>query len=215
MKRLIEKILPLSWVDRYKDYKNKQAPAVRTKWEQQGKPLPPPHTIKQEAIRYYQEKSGYNVLVETGTYKGDMILAQRKTFKKIYSIELSKELYERAKIRFQGYSHVTLLQGDSANVISQVLKELKEPAIFWLDGHYSGGITASADKYCPVNEELESIIGFNQLQHIVLIDDARCFTGALSYPTLDELSATTSKHFPGYHFSVDEDIIRMVPEKFS
>jgi hypothetical protein len=214
MKRLLEKILPVSWVDRYKDYKNKQGAAVRKKWERQGKPLPPPHTVKQEIIRYYQQRSGYKVLVETGTYKGDMILAQRNVFARIYSIELSGTLFEKAKKRFRDYPHVTILQGDSGYVISQVLKELKEPAIFWLDGHYSGGITASAEKYCPVNEELESIVGFNQLQHIVLIDDARCFTGALSYPTIEELTAITRKDFPGYDLSVDEDIIRMVPEKF-
>lgn len=215
MKKLLEKILPQSLIDRYKDYKNKNAAAdIRKKWELKGKPIPPPHIIKQQAIQYYQKKSGYNVLVETGTYLGDMILAQKDRFKKIYSIELSQALFEKAKKRFRKYSYVTLLQGNSGEVISKVLAELKEPAIFWLDGHYSGGITAKIEKYSPINEELQTFISYSQLSHIILIDDARGFTGEHGYPTIEEVKNMAAKHFPDYHFSVDEDIIRLVPGRF-
>ena len=216
MKKLLEKILPQSLIDRYKDYKNKHsAAATRKKWEMNGKPVPPPHTVKQQAIQYYQKRAGYNILVETGTYKGDMILAQKDFFKKIYSIELSEALFEKAKQRFRKYPYVTLLQGNSGDVIAKVLNELQEPAVFWLDGHYSGGITAKIEKYSPINEELQTLIANNRLQHIILIDDARGFTGEHGYLTLDEVKDMTIKYFPGYHFSVDEDIIRLVPEKFS
>jgi hypothetical protein len=211
MKKLLEKILPQSLIDRYKIYKNKHAAAgIRKKRELNGKPIPPPHTIKQQAIQHYQKKSGYNVLVETGTYLGDMILAQKDFFKKIYSIELSGALFERAKKRFRRYPYVTLLQGNSGDVITKVLAELQEPAIFWLDGHYSGGITAKIEKYSPVNEELQTLIANNRLQHI---DDARGFTGEHGYPAIEEVKDMTAKHFPGYHFSVNEDIIRLIPAK--
>lgn len=215
MKKLLETILPQSLVDRYKEYRNKHdAEGNRKKWEMNGKPLPPPHTIKQEAIRYYQKRSGYGILVETGTYKGDMILAQKDFFKKIYSIELAETLFEKAKKRFRNNPAVTLLQGNSGDVIANVLNELKEPAIFWLDGHYSGGITATIEKHSPINEELQTIIANNRLQHIILIDDARIFNGTQGYPTIEEVKDMTAKYFHGYHFSVDEDIIRLVPEKF-
>ena len=214
--KFTEKIVPQPIIDLYKHYKNLYAAdQVRKKWELAGKPVPPPHIIKQQAIRYYQKKSGYNILVETGTYKGDMIFAQMDSFEKIYSIELSQVLFDKAKKRFQKHPKISLLQGNSGEIIDKVLKELKEPAILWLDGHYSGGITASSEKYCPVNEELEVVIAHNQLQHIILIDDARCFTGEYSYPAISELKAITGKNFAGYRFSIDEDIIRMVPEKFS
>jgi hypothetical protein len=216
MKKLLEKILPQSLIDRYKAYRNKHGAAgIRKKWELAGKPVPTPHTIKQQTIQYYQKKSGYNILVETGTYLGDMILAQKGYFKKIYSIELSQALFEKAKKRFRGQPGITLLQGNSGDVIANVLIELKEPAIFWLDGHYSGGITAKIEKYSPIKEELQTLIASNQLQHIILIDDARGFTGEHGYPTLDEVRTMTAKHFPGYHFFVHEDIIRLIPEKFS
>jgi hypothetical protein len=216
MKQLIEKILPQPLIDSYKKYQNKHSAAGnRKKWELAGKPLPPPHTVKQEAIQHYQKRSGYNVLVETGTYKGDMVFAQREYFKKIYSIELSQALFEMAQKRFRGHPGITLLQGNSGDVIANVLKELKEPAIFWLDGHYSGGITATIEKYSPIVEELQTIIANNQLQHIILIDDARGFNGEHGYPTIEEMKDITVKHFPGYHLAVNEDIIRLVPEKFS
>lgn len=215
MKQLLEKILPQSLVDSYKQYQNKHSAAGnRKKWELSGRPLPPPHTVKQEVIRYYQKKSGYNVLVETGTYKGDMILAQKSYFKQIYSIELSQTLYKKAGKRFHGQTGITLLQGNSGEVISKVLGELKEPAIFWLDGHYSGGITATIEKYSPVIEELQSLSRNNNLQHIILIDDARCFVGEHGYPTIDEMKELAKKDFSGYHFNMDEDIIRMIPQKF-
>jgi hypothetical protein len=216
MKQLLEKILPQSVVDSYKRYQNKHSAASnRKKWESAGKPLPPPHTVKQEAIQYYQKRSGYNVLVETGTYKGDMVLAQKEYFKKIYSIELSQALFEKAKKRFYDQAGINLLQGNSGEVIAIVLAELKEPAIFWLDGHYSGGITATIEKHSPIIEELDTIILNNQLQHIILIDDARIFVGEHGYPTIDEMKEMTARKFPGYHFSVNEDIIRLVPGTFS
>ena len=215
MKKFLEKILPQAWIDLYKDYMNKHAGAgIRKKWEENGKPVPPPHAVKQQAIQYYQKRSGYTILVETGTYKGDMILAQKDFFKKIYSIELSPALFEKAKKRFRNYPSVTLLQGNSGDVIAKVLAELSEPAVFWLDGHYSGGITAKIEKYSPINEELQTLISNNRLQHVILIDDARGFTGEHGYPTIDEVKEMTAKYFPGYHFSVEEDIIRMVPGKF-
>jgi hypothetical protein len=215
MKSLLEKILPQALVDSYKKYRNKHsAESIRKKWEQEGKPLPPPHTVKQQAIQHYQRISGYNVLVETGTYKGDMVLAQKAHFKKIYSIELSQALFEKAKKRFNGQAGITLLQGNSGEVIETVLKELREPAIFWLDGHYSGGITATIEKYSPINEELDTIITNNQQKHIILIDDARGFNGEHGYPTVEKLKELVLQKLPGYHFSIDEDIIRLVPRNF-
>jgi hypothetical protein len=214
--KFTERIVPQPIIDLYNHYRNLySADQTRRKWELAGKPVPPPHIIKQQAIRYYQKKTGYNILVETGTYKGDMILAQLDSFEKIYSIELSRALFEGAKKRFQKNQKVVLLQGNSGEVITKVLKELEEPAIFWLDGHYSGGITATTEKHSPINEELEALIANNDFQHIILIDDARIFNGEHGYPTIEEISELTDKYFPGYHFSVDEDIIRLIPEKFS
>src|SRR5439155_12039483 len=58
-------------------------------WEAMGRVGPPPHAIKQRTLRLLADQYQLRVLVETGTFYGDMIEAMRKRFDAIYSIELS------------------------------------------------------------------------------------------------------------------------------
>ena len=63
-------------------------------WKMQGKPVPPPHFVKQSVVRKYAKKFRIKVLVETGTYHGAMVEAMRNQFRVIHSIEIYKPLYE-------------------------------------------------------------------------------------------------------------------------
>jgi hypothetical protein len=166
------------------------------------------HRVKQLAIRFYQTKNNINILVETGTYLGDMVWAQLNNFRKIYSVELDKELWENAVIRFKEYNNVSILQGDSGKVLNEVVAELNEAAIFWLDGHYSGGVTAKGDKECPIYEELDAIF-HSKLNHLLLIDDARCFNGTGDYPSIEDLSNYILANRPQSQIEVKDDIIRI------
>ena len=74
---------------------------------------------------------------------------KKKFFKRIYSIELSEDLFNMAKKRFRNNSHIKIIQGDSGDVLKNVLIEITEPGIFWLDGHYSAGITVKGKKGMP------------------------------------------------------------------
>jgi hypothetical protein len=179
-------------------------------WHKNGNPIPSPHRVKQLAIAHHQQKYGYATLVETGTYMGDMVEAQRKRFKKIISIELGADLFKKAQKRFQNNKNVTILQGDSGKVLPQILKNLNEPAIFWLDGHYSAGITAKGDKDCPIFEEVDAIFNDKKFEHILLIDDARCFIGEGDYPTIDKLTEYIKNKNEKYKVDVENDIIRYV-----
>lgn len=167
----------------------------------------PPHVFKQNTIFEFQKKSGIDILVETGTYLGDMVEAQKKFFKKIYSIELSTRLYKMAKKRFYRDANVEIIQGDSGRMLSKIVNQLDKPAIFWLDGHYSGNITAKGDKECPVFEELDAIFNGKVKNHILLIDDARCFVGQGDYPTIDELAKYIEGKNPEYKLEIKKDII--------
>lgn len=180
------------------------------KWNESGCPVPPPHIVKQMTIREYQEKYRYLILVESGTYLGDMVEAQKKRFKKIYSIELGVDLYDKAKKRFKKKKNITIMQGDSGKVLPKILAEINEPAIFWLDGHYSAGITARGDKDCPIFEELEAIFKSKKFNHVLLIDDARCFTGIGDYPSIDKLTEFIKRKNEKYQIEVINDIIRCV-----
>lgn len=161
------------------------------------------HKRKQAILSEYQKLSGARTLIETGTYYGNMIDAQLDNFDKIISIELSGELYEKAVKRFINHN-VELYHGDSSDILPEIMKDIKEPVIFWLDGHYSAGVTAKGSKNTPIREELTSIIN-HHCKHIILIDDAREFTGDNDYPTLQEIENMSSD----YKMIVEEDIIRL------
>ena len=181
-------------------------------WEKQGRPFPPPHIVKQNAITEYQQRYDIGTLVETGTYLGDMVEAQKNNFSRIYSIELSKKLHKRATKKFRKEEKIILLQGDSGVKITEVISALNAPAIFWLDGHYSGGITALGDKECPVIEELSAIFK-STIDHLVLIDDARLFNGTHDYPSLEEVKRIMENSRHNYGMEVGNDIIRLIPKK--
>jgi hypothetical protein len=124
------------------------------------------------AIILEHQKPGVRVFVETGTYRGDMIDRVGNRFEKIYSIELDEDLYDKAKQRFENRKNINLLQGDSAVEIKKILELLKEPALFWLDAHAPGKITAQNS---PTIGELASILSHSVKDHTILIDDARMF----------------------------------------
>jgi hypothetical protein len=160
--------------------------------------------IKEYAVRY-----GLRVLIETGTFLGDTVAANLDAFDRIYSIELSDELYENAVKRFRRCRHVKLLHGDSGDLLSAVVKGIHERALFWLDGHYSGYMTAKGATATPIYKELHAIIEHPSKSHVILIDDARCFTGKGDYPTLPDLRQIIRERDPGASFDVEHDIIRV------
>ncbi|MDR2286698.1 MAG: hypothetical protein LBE04_04380 [Prevotellaceae bacterium] len=178
-------------------------------WIKNGRPVPPPHKIKQMTIDKYQKENLIHVFVETGTYLGAMVDAQLNNFQNIYSIELSEELYQRALKRFKKQPKVKLIQGDSGKVLQTLILQINERAIFWLDGHYSAGITAKGDVECPIYEELKAIFK-SPLNHILLIDDARCFSGQGDYPSIQDLSEYIISQRSTAHIKVEDDIIRVM-----
>ena len=154
IKKILRPFVPQSVLNTLKKRRNK---TQFHKWEKNGCPIPPPHIVKQMTITEYKDKYGYGVLVETGTFMGDMVEAQKKIFQKIFSIELEIDLANKAIKRFHNDKNVTIVQGDSGKVLPKILSDMNEPAIFWLDGHYSAGITAKGEKECPIFEELDAI----------------------------------------------------------
>ena len=178
-------------------------------WLRNGRPIPPPHIVKQMAVKEYAERFGLRIFVETGTLYGDMLSAVESFFDEIYSIELGQELFERARKRFARKGHITILQGDSADVLPALLARIKRPCLFWLDGHWSAGITARGAKNTPIREEICHILPHSVRGHVILIDDARCFTGLDDYPTLEQLREKMTLGGLYEAFEVRDDIIRI------
>jgi len=205
IKQVLKKSLPEDVVKFRRDLE------ARREWEKQGRPSPPPHVVKEELIRDYAKAFKTNILIETGTYLGDMVHAMCKSFARILSFELDEALAQQARERFSGDSRIDIIQGDSGRLLGDYLAQIHEPCLFWLDGHYSGGITAKGTLETPIKSELQHILSHAIDSHVILIDDARCFTGENDYPTLQDLQNFLNERKQGWHFSVEHDIIRIHP----
>jgi hypothetical protein len=204
--RWIKKLLPSEKLK--ESYQQKIYKETINKWLSEGMPAPPPHIVKVNTVASYAKTGKYKVLVETGTFMGDMIEAQQNNFEQIYSIELSVPFWEKAKEKFKSQPHIKLLQGDSGQVMQNLIQEINQPAIFWLDGHYSGGNTALGEKVSPIFEELEAIFT-SKLEHCILIDDARLFDGKGDYPSIEEVKRFIFNHRNNTLFKIEADTIHV------
>lgn len=181
-------------------------------WEKKGRPAPPPHIVKQRILQAYSTRFGLKILIETGTYYGDMIEAMKDSFDRLYSIELSEELYEKTKERFKGVKHIELIHGDSGLELRNIINKINQPALFWLDGHYSAGDTALGEKETPIYEEMSNILNATDRGHVIIIDDARCFGTDPSYPSVGELSDFIRSKRTNIDIIIQDDSIRITPK---
>ena len=169
-----------------------------------------PHSIKMMVLRSHLNRFSLEQFVETGTYLGDTLDYIAALGIQCTSIELSRDLHEAACERFSWRKNVRLVQGDSAQRLPEILEEINEPALFWLDGHYSAGITARGGTHTPISAELRAILSHPIKRHVILIDDAHCFDGSSDYPHLDNLLGEI-RETGIYGAEVSTDIIRLVP----
>jgi hypothetical protein len=163
-----------------------------------------------------------SIFVETGTYFGDTTNMVSPHFEKIYTIELQPSYAARARDRFKYYSHVTVLEGDSSNVLKELCPKLDKPVFFWLDGHFSGGDTAQGDKDCPLIEEVSIINELCKQPCVVAIDDVRLFNTnseqdwlGITRETILTILQSRIKcvnYFPSYLHHEDRMIITLGPK---
>jgi hypothetical protein len=181
---------------------------------------PPPYELKREILNSYKDKYALKIFVETGTFFGDTVEYFKNSFKKVYSIELAEDLAKKAQKRFEHDRQVEIIQGDSGSLLKGILKDINEPVLFWLDGHYSSEFfigdeyirTARTDKDTPVVEELDTILS-SPINHVILIDDARGFDGLGDYPSISSIKRKVRKSKgSAYNYKVENDIIQIYPK---
>lgn len=177
-------------------------------WRLRGKPIRSPHYVKQQTVKQYAREFDLHVLVEAGTYFGEMVQATRRHFREIYSVELEDWLFERARQKFSRYPHVHVLHGNSEVLIPQIVSQLTEPALFWLDAGYYGfaGAVGNPDR---IVIELTAIFAHAISDHVVLIDDARGFSGQNGAAGIDDLKELVARKAPGRVLEVRDDIVRI------
>jgi hypothetical protein len=180
-------------------------------WIINGKHAPDNHLYKLQRIKAVAKKYSCNSFIETGTFYGQTINAIRKEFKDVLSAELYEPLYEYNKKAFSNIDNVTIYLGDSSSMLTLMIKESTGRILFWLDGHYSGNGTACGDIESPILTELDIIKNDGNIDHCILIDDARLFTGTDGYPTLDETFNKILEINPKYQIAINQDCIVATP----
>ncbi len=143
---------------------------------------------------------GINIVVETGTFKGDSTRVMAQNFSKVYTIELDEALHKATseKLKAEGLDNIEFILGDSGDKIESLTREIKEPAIFFLDAHWSGdtsvdwdssrwkgyGVntahlgasdTPTGEEQVPLNKEMNAIANNFHQQAVIYIDDLKNF----------------------------------------
>jgi len=172
-------------------------------------PQPAPTAVKEALVGKFAAQVGN--LIETGTFEGDMIEAQRERYARLVTIEKDSHLFAAAEKRFAPFPHVTVLNGDSGDELPKALKLCEGAIVFWLDAHYSGGVTAGGGTDAPILKELAFIADRRNPGDVILIDDARLFGWERGYPRLSRIRQFAQERLPRHEFRVDTDIICIVP----
>jgi hypothetical protein len=152
--------------------------------------------------------------VETGTYLGDTTALLSRNARQVYSIEPAPALFEQAARRFRDVPNVKILHGTSEEVFPQLLPTLSGDLNFWLDGHYSAGMTYKGALDTPIAIELacieRNLARFSRMA--VLVDDVRCFDPSIEefaqYPELDFLVDWARRNRLKWHIEHDIFVAR-------
>ncbi len=176
----------------------------------------PTHKDKECIINEFISQFGKKVLVETGTYLGATVTAFKDKVDWMSSVEVKKELYEDVVEKFKDCSNVHLYLGDSSDLLPRMISDIpdniRNQTIFFLDGHWSQGITGKGKKDTPILEEVKIIRDFYPSDVIILIDDARLFKhgGTEVYPDYLELHAVLKQLWPKAIVFRECDIIHVI-----
>ena len=150
----------------------------------------PPY-IKREIIKKYTPIN--SIFIETGTYKGEMILNLYKHFAFCYSLEPSKKYYDSSLKILKNIKNKSIINDSSENVLEETLKKILEQNnknfVFYLDGHFMEKDSFKGSKETPIEIELNIIEKyFNDFDKFtIIVDDFRLFGERKDYPSKDFL----------------------------
>jgi hypothetical protein len=176
-------------------------------WAKVNFQAPSPHYIKQACL--IRNSFPNATWIETGTYLGQTTQVLSKNGLKVYSIEPEPTLFINAYNYFKKFNNVEILNGTSEQIFPNLLSKINGDVNFWLDGHYSAGITFKGTQDTPILEELKNIANnLNNFKKVcILIDDIRCFNPQIAeystYPSVDFLVAWANENDLYWHIEHD------------
>ena len=152
-----------------------------------------------------------DLVVETGTFLGDTAAFLSGHGYEVITIELDPKLAALARLRFRGNRHVRLIEGDSGTRLPAIVQELRRPALFYLDAHYSGPGTGKGEIETPISAEIDILLQRAPAGSVVAIDDARCFGTSPDYPPLAQFLDALQKCGVGDAHVANDAIVFSVP----
>ena len=173
--------------------------------------------VPEKQADFLRKKMNVDVFVEGGTFKGDTAKNMGSRFRKVYTIEKSKVMFDMAKENLQGIKNIDLLKGDTREHLRTILTT-NDNILFWLDAHWSGGDTYGEEDECPLIEELQIIFEYSK-NYVILIDDARLFLAPPpsphkieNWPSLVDILQVLPDNWELIEF---EDVIYLFPNKIN
>ena len=141
------------------------------------------------------------IFFETGTLSGDGVQkALDAGFEEVYSIDIDPNFIQNSIHRFKNQKNVHVLLKDSSYQLWDVIAQIQEPIVFWLDAHNGfPDPNAIGVKNTPLLEELDQIKRHPIKTHTILIDDLHCCgTLLFDFLTLDQIIAKVLEINPEY-----------------
>lgn len=175
--------------------------------------------VPEDATLFIKHNFNCDVFVETGTYLGNTAIWAAGNFKKVYTIEFSKSLFESTSKEHAHIENIDFCFGDTRTVLGEILvKNHGQNLIFWLDAHWSAGSTYGENDQCPIIDELHVLNTFDG-DCFILIDDARLFMAPpplphnlAQYPDLKQLISKLAEK--ERFIAIYDDVIFAVPAKY-
>lgn len=175
-------------------------------------------TVDLQLASDLRDRLGLRRAVETGTFRGGTARSLATVFPEVVTIELSAELHAAAEIALRDTPRVRAVQGHSALRLGE-LTDPAVPTLYYLDGHWSGGVTGGVGDECPVLAELAAM-GVGSPDDCVIVDDARLFTSAPppphraeQWPTLMEVMDAMRARHPAHLVTLLNDQVIAVPQR--
>lgn len=175
---------------------------------------PAPNIVKWNVMERW---GGHVAWIETGTYLGETTTQLSKNCILVISIEPEKSLFKNAEHKFRNTKNIVLLNGTSESKLREAINMAKMKKLFdvsfWLDGHFSEGLTYLGESECPVLFELTVIADEfkGNFPITILIDDIRNFSPTnqiiRGYPSLTYLVEYANKN--NLFWTIEHDIFIM------
>ncbi|GHV56133.1 hypothetical protein AGMMS49579_20350 [Spirochaetia bacterium] len=178
--------------------------------------------IPEDLALFFYKNHNAKYFVETGTYMGGTAYWASNIFKNVVTIEIVEEIYNKTKEAYKNVANIRFMNGKSTIILPEIITQLNqellddERILFWLDAHYSGGVTGGENLQCPLIEEINLILKLN-FNSIIMIDDARFVLCAnpdknilSDMPSYDVILAALNSHGKRYTI-IWRDVVVSVP----